>query len=720
MQGRIQWFLAFLLVVLAPACPAQETRTWQREGVRFSLQYPATMQVIDKPEQLAAAGVAVGNLVDSETELKLGVQAMMQLNSPGSPGVNPTLTIGTQPAEKEIRGWSPEKFARTMFDAMPQAIPGARNVEPLRTTTLAGLTFWTGSTEFVTGGQQLRLKQWIRYEPRDKIIYLFSVADQVSSFADNIGRFEGILATLDFSGKARLRGDALVTATAPATPVATAPAAMPASSAGDPVPGKDYVEEIFIHWQPARTPDAKLIEQRMRANPLLVNVARGLDTAFRFPRRLDIHYSEVGEVNAWYSPSEHSVTMTYDLGVYLAKVFMQAGHSQEQSITMAVDAMVFVLLHELGHALVGELQLPVTGKEEDSADEFATMMAAMVLPDQSAPTARAAALWFDLQGGQVQSVAQMKFWDEHSLDRQRTYRILANLYAHAPKQFRGVENSIPAERLQEAQLRWPGKLSRWQRLFSPWLEEGAWGERNGIVAAPGGTRPVDAGRIRFEMRDLSNARSLTLKTHFDGINVFGRYGDSFNGPFIWPRNYTVAFSDAVGMRSTLDLRKGESVIGMDYLWQVGDKLAAKYGPQKGAEMFVNMFSYLLIQETTRAMLHEMQLAYTGEEEDAAAELTALAMISGAGGEGVIEAAAAWYGILKDEQVSLEQLKLWSPGALDPQRFYDLLGWLHASNPAKYGWVADIIPANRLARARQELPLKTNNWGRHLSPWGARP
>jgi hypothetical protein len=61
--------------------------------------------------------------------------------------------------------------------------------------------------------------------------------------------------------------------------------------------------------------------------------------------------------------------------------------SEEQQwdmVEFVTGNMLFVALHELGHALVGQLRLPVLGREEDAADYFATL--ASWRPAQSSPS----------------------------------------------------------------------------------------------------------------------------------------------------------------------------------------------------------------------------------------------------------------------------------------------------------------------------------------------
>jgi len=68
--------------------------------------------------------------------------------------------------------------------------------------------------------------------------------------------------------------------------------------------------------------------------------------------------ADCGTINAFYLPSQDVVVVCRELVRYLADV----GHP---------GAIRVVLAHELGHAMIHELDLPVTGSEESAADEFA-------------------------------------------------------------------------------------------------------------------------------------------------------------------------------------------------------------------------------------------------------------------------------------------------------------------------------------------------------------
>ena len=55
----------------------------------------------------------------------------------------------------------------------------------------------------------------------------------------------------------------------------------------------------------------------------------------------------------------------------------------EQVSTFAEDVLLHVVLHELGHALIREFDLPILGNEETMADAFATWYMTHHLPERA-------------------------------------------------------------------------------------------------------------------------------------------------------------------------------------------------------------------------------------------------------------------------------------------------------------------------------------------------
>jgi len=83
----------------------------------------------------------------------------------------------------------------------------------------------------------------------------------------------------------------------------------------------------------------------------------------------------------------------------------------------------FILGHELGHALIRQLNVPLTGMEEDSADGFATFFT--VNDKDTGPNAAlGAAVLFDATGSKRPNLTPEDFSSDHSVIMQRVYNFL--------------------------------------------------------------------------------------------------------------------------------------------------------------------------------------------------------------------------------------------------------------------------------------------------------
>jgi hypothetical protein len=186
---------------------------------------------------------------------------------------------------------------------------------------------------------------------------------------------------------------------------------------------------------------------------------------FKLPRNLEVIFAETGEVNAWYDPSKHHVIMTYDFMEYIIRDAVQHKSSEAEAIQYATGAILFTLMHEMAHALIGEMDVPVVGREEDAADEFATMILLDAGP-QGHEILGAAAEWF---GVMASGQKEMAFWDEHSLDQQRLYNILLLMYGHSPDTYGAIVSQVvPRNRLAKALHEYKIKDHRWTKLLTPY------------------------------------------------------------------------------------------------------------------------------------------------------------------------------------------------------------------------------------------------------------
>lgn len=156
----------------------------------------------------------------------------------------------------------------------------------------------------------------------------------------------------------------------------------------------------------------------------LTKIAEAFDQALRLPGPLAVTFEECGQMNAFYSASRHAIQMCHDLYDDFVKLFQSVGMDRPKAERTASGAFMWTFLHEFGHALVGELGLPVTGKGEDVADELATLILARGAKSQQ--IALAGAAWFEAKIKQPGH--KDRYWSTHSFDSVRFESILCLLY----------------------------------------------------------------------------------------------------------------------------------------------------------------------------------------------------------------------------------------------------------------------------------------------------
>ena len=90
--------------------------------------------------------------------------------------------------------------------------------------------------------------------------------------------------------------------------------------------------------------------------------------------------------------------------------------------------------HELGHAYIDVLELPVLGREEDAADTLSAILIHNIWDEDNATEilyhTASAFLLYDIEAAKVDG--ETPYWDEHSLDMQRYYNLVCLFYGANP------------------------------------------------------------------------------------------------------------------------------------------------------------------------------------------------------------------------------------------------------------------------------------------------
>ncbi|MBC7835511.1 MAG: hypothetical protein H7Y88_10500 [Phycisphaerales bacterium] len=141
----------------------------------------------------------------------------------------------------------------------------------------------------------------------------------------------------------------------------------------------------------------------------------------------------------------------------------------------AKDVTLHVILHELGHALIREFDIPVLGNEETVADAFATYYLTTHLPDRALDVLTARTTSLMIEAGEAAGM-RVDWGGEHDHDARRANQIAALAVAADPVKYKQVADIVGmSEKDIEDARDYGGEIRRsWRRVLGPlWMPEGA-------------------------------------------------------------------------------------------------------------------------------------------------------------------------------------------------------------------------------------------------------
>jgi Putative metallopeptidase len=137
--------------------------------------------------------------------------------------------------------------------------------------------------------------------------------------------------------------------------------------------------------------------------------------------------------------------------------------------------VLYVLLHEMGHAVIDDRYLYVLGREEDAADSFSTMSMLNIGGAFSRSVLEAAAKgWFYADARERANGRRVEYYDAHGLDSQRAYQIVCLMVGSDPDKFKGLADrtKMPEERQGTCQGDYNTASWSWNKALDPYRGSG--------------------------------------------------------------------------------------------------------------------------------------------------------------------------------------------------------------------------------------------------------
>lgn len=213
-------------------------------------------------------------------------------------------------------------------------------------------------------------------------------------------------------------------------------------------------EHLVIDYVDPRNPAYLPLMQRLKDQQFLERLQQFLSPVKLLTKlRLTTRQCTLdGTPNAFYYPLDWQLNICYEIVDYLDKITPAEPVNGVAPKRVIMGALTAIVLHEVGHALFDNLQVPVLGREEDAADQLAAFLA-LQFDKEVATTVVTGMAYAQLalkNVGMGVPVDRRSFADEHGTADQRFYNVLCIAYGSDPGAFAGFADPsvLPPERAE--------------------------------------------------------------------------------------------------------------------------------------------------------------------------------------------------------------------------------------------------------------------------------
>jgi Putative metallopeptidase len=245
----------------------------------------------------------------------------------------------------------------------------------------------------------------------------------------------------------------------------------PDDKGGRTSPEKDKGDFIVEHVA-VKNPKYEELDESITQGKTLEKAAERLNRALSLPNDIALRTKDCDQINAFYDPGDSSVTVCYELMEHFFKVFKSNGDNDKLASQKMSEAVQFVFLHEIGHALIDTYKLPITANEEDAADRLSSYVNLEELGEDGVNAVFSAAEAFRIESqGKVPSAGSLA--DEHLLQEQRFYNALCMLYGSNMQKYSDIveKGFLPEARAVRCPTEYERTVESWVKILEPWRKK---------------------------------------------------------------------------------------------------------------------------------------------------------------------------------------------------------------------------------------------------------
>ncbi|WP_137145673.1 DUF4344 domain-containing metallopeptidase [Mycolicibacterium sp. CR10] len=259
-----------------------------------------------------------------------------------------------------------------------------------------------------------------------------------------------------------------------------APASSSAPPSGKSAQGPDGEEpagtgSMIVTYQDATSPEAIAGRDVLQADQVLEEMADDINQTLNLPYDIPLLGVQCDQANAFWDPNAKTISICYEDTSNSERIFTEAG--DPDPVAGAINAEWATFYHEVGHMAITVYDLPVTGREEDVADQLAAYILLTPGDDgqidpESVQAVKDFARVFNSSGEGDTEVSEQEMADVHSLDLQRVYNLECWIYGSDPGANGDLvaDGQLPEDRAAGCQDEWQQLDQAWSTLLDPYFK----------------------------------------------------------------------------------------------------------------------------------------------------------------------------------------------------------------------------------------------------------
>jgi len=227
--------------------------------------------------------------------------------------------------------------------------------------------------------------------------------------------------------------------------------------------------QMTVVYVDATTPEAIQGKELMQETGLLESLAQEINNWLELPYDIPVVGSQCGVANDFWYSDEKKMVLCYEDVDQSLQLFSDDPDPEAAARRIAVGSFY----HELGHMAIDIYDLPVTGREEDVADQLAAYWLLEPVDGELnadyVQTAKDTAEVWNLTGAAPEDLDEASFADEHTLDQARAYNWQCWIYGSDPQANADIVSNglLPEERADRCESEYDQLSRGWAALIEP-------------------------------------------------------------------------------------------------------------------------------------------------------------------------------------------------------------------------------------------------------------